>query len=243
MLAQAQETWFALSSLSERLRATQNLAAQRNRLLTEPAEPERPGRDPDELDRQAAELRDEEEELTARLQAGREVLVVATAQRAAAEAELAAAERRIAEGAKAAAARAQRVARLREQVGAADSRSAAAQEEMDRLAVSAAEARERADSPRTNTTRSSTPGRRGRRSRSELAAEHEQAAAALSDYAERTVVLRTAEREAARELAGLRARAERSPRPPAAAPTPPRPCSPTRPASTACSARSPTASR
>src|SRR6202042_2994926 len=91
--AQAQETWFALSSLSERLRATQNLAAQRNRLLAEPAEPERPGRDPDELDRQAAELRAEEAELTERLTAGREVLSVATAQRAAAEAELAATER------------------------------------------------------------------------------------------------------------------------------------------------------
>src|ERR1700728_365477 len=83
VLGQAQETWFALSSLSERLRATQTLAAQRNRLLAEPAEPERPGRDPDELDRQAAELRAEEEELTARLQAGREVLSGATAQRAA----------------------------------------------------------------------------------------------------------------------------------------------------------------
>ena len=63
-LAHAQETWFALSSLAERLRGTQNLAAQRHTLLTEQADPERPGRDPDELDRQAAELRDEEHELT-----------------------------------------------------------------------------------------------------------------------------------------------------------------------------------
>ena len=208
VLAQAQETWFALSSLSERLRATQNLAAQRNRLLTEPAEPERPGRDPDELDRQAAELRAEEEELTARLQAGREVLIVATAQRAAAEAELAATERRIAEGARATAARAQRVARLREQVGAADSRSAAAQEEMDRLAVSAAQARERADIAQEEYDQVQNLTGGDDEGRSELAAEHERATALFSDYSERTVVLRTAEREAARELAGLRARAE-----------------------------------
>ena len=208
VLAQAQETWFALSSLSERLRATQNLAAQRNRLLTEPAEPERPGRDPDELDRQAAELRAEEEELTARLQAGREVLIVATAQRAAAEAELAATERRIAEGARATAARAQRVARLREQVGAADSRSAAAQEEMDRLAVSAAQARERADIAQEEYDQVQNLAGGDDEGRSELAAEHERATALFSDYSERTVVLRTAEREAARELAGLRARAE-----------------------------------
>ena len=71
ILSRAQETWFALSSLTERLRGTQHLAAQRHTLLTEQAEPERPGRDPDELDRQAAELREEEAELTVRLQAGR----------------------------------------------------------------------------------------------------------------------------------------------------------------------------
>ena len=110
VLAQAQETWFALSSLTERLRSTQHLAAQRHSLLTEAtsgSEPER-GRDPDELDRQADELRDEEEGLTARLKAGREVLSGAMAERTAAEAQLAAAERRLAEGAKDAAARAGR---------------------------------------------------------------------------------------------------------------------------------------
>ena len=85
VLARAQETWFALSSLTERLRSTQHLAAQRHTLLTEPSEPERPGRDPDELDRQADELREEEESLNERLTAGREVLAVATAERTAAE--------------------------------------------------------------------------------------------------------------------------------------------------------------
>ena len=43
VLARAQETWFALSSLTERLRSTQHLAAQRHTLLTEATEPERPG--------------------------------------------------------------------------------------------------------------------------------------------------------------------------------------------------------
>src|SRR3954449_13004860 len=41
ILARAQETWFALSSLTERLRSTQHLAAQRHTLLTEAtAEPD-----------------------------------------------------------------------------------------------------------------------------------------------------------------------------------------------------------
>ena len=207
VLARAQETWFALSSLTERLRSTQHLAAQRHALLTEATEPERPGRDPDELDRQADELREEEESLNERLAAGREVLAVATAERTAAERELAAAERRLAEGAKAAAARAGRVARLREQVGAADSRTVAAQEEMDRLEVSAAEGRERAALAQDEYEQMQDLAGPGE-DRSELAAAHEQAAAILAEQAERTKLLRTAERESVRDLAARRARAE-----------------------------------
>jgi chromosome segregation protein len=207
-LARAQETWFALSSLAERLRGTHKLAAQRHRLLTEQAEPERPGRDPDELDRQATELRDEEHELTARLEAGRKVLSAAAAERAAAEAELSAAERRIAEGARTAAAQAGQLARLREQVGAAASRSAAAQEELDRLAVAAEQARERAALAQAQHDQAREASGGGDDDRSGLAAAHEQAARTLSEYAERAKLARTAERETARDLAALRARAE-----------------------------------
>ncbi len=208
VLSRAQETWFALSSLTERLRGTQHLAAQRHTLLTEQAEPERPGRDPDELDRQAAELREEEAELTVRLEAGREVAGVASAQRAAAEAELSAAERRIADGAKAAAARAGQLARLREQVGATASRAAAAQDELDRLAAAAEQATDRAALAQQAYDQSHDLAGGGDDDRSELVAAHEQAARSLAEYAERTVAARTAERESARELAGLKARAE-----------------------------------
>jgi chromosome segregation protein len=208
VLARAQETWFALSSLTERLRSTQHLAAQRHTLLTEATEPERPGRDPDELDRQADELREEEETLNERLTAGREVLAVATAERTAAERELAAAERRQTEGVKAAAARAGRVARLREQVGAADSRTVAAREEMDRLEVSATEARERATLAQDEFEQVQDQAGGRDEDRSELAAAHEQATAMLAECTERAKVLRTAERESARDLAARRARAE-----------------------------------
>ena len=210
-LARAQETWFALSSLAERLRSTQNLAAQRHSLLTEVTiggEPDRPGRDPDELDRQADELREESETLTARLEAGRQLLAAAVAHRTAAEAELAATERALAEEARTAAARAQRVARLREQVGAARSRSAAAQEEMDRLAASAEQARERAAQAQEEHEQVQDASGGRDEDRSELAAEHTEATEILSGYTERTVALRSAERESARELAALRARAD-----------------------------------
>ena len=46
VLARAQETWFALSSLTERLRSTQHLAAQRHVLLTEASEPSAPAATP-----------------------------------------------------------------------------------------------------------------------------------------------------------------------------------------------------
>ncbi len=208
VLARAQETWFALSSLAERLRSTQHLAAQRNRLLTEATEPERPGRDPDELERQAEELREEEENLNVRLEAGREVMSVAVTERTAAEAELARAERRLAEGAKAAAARSQRLARLREQAGAAESRTTATREEMDRLDVAAEQARERATLAQDDYDEVKSQEGDGGEDRSGLAAAHEQATAILSEHAERTAVARTAERESARELAARRARAE-----------------------------------
>jgi chromosome segregation protein len=207
-LTRTQETWFALSSLAERLRSTQNLAAQRHSLLSEVTEPERPGRDPDELDRQADELRTETETLTARLAAGHQVLAAAVAQRTAAEAELAATERELAEGARTAAARAQRVARLREQVGAARSRSAAAQEEMDRLAASAEQARERAAQVQEEHEQVQDASGGRDEDRSELAAEHAEATEILFGYTERTATLRSAERESARELAALRARAD-----------------------------------
>ena len=84
----------------------------------------------------------------------------------------------------------------------------AAQEEMDRLEVSAAEARERALLAQDEYEQMQELGDGRDEDRSELAAAHEQAAGILSNYAERTSVLRTAERESARELAARRARAE-----------------------------------
>jgi chromosome segregation protein len=147
-LGRAQQTWFALSSLTERLRGVASLANERGRLLAAEPEPERPGRDPDELERQAAELRAEETGLTQRLAEGRESLAEVVAERSAAEAALAATERRLADAARAAAGRAERLARLRGMVDAAESRSAATQEEIGRLTTAAEQARARAERAR-----------------------------------------------------------------------------------------------
>ncbi|MBO0776799.1 MAG: AAA family ATPase, partial [Actinobacteria bacterium] len=115
-LARAQQTWFELSALAERLRGVASLAAERHRHLVAAPDQPRPGRDPRELDAEAGRLRQEEAILGERLEAGRERLAEVVASRSAAESALAAAEREIAAQARAAAARAEHLARLRGQV-------------------------------------------------------------------------------------------------------------------------------
>src|SRR5215472_174984 len=116
-VAAAQDTFVALAGLAERMRGVLGLAAERQRYLSE-AEPPRAGRDPDELDQEAAELRGQERELTDRLSAAREQLTASVEHRQAAEEALAENERRQAEAARAAAQRADQLARLRGQVEA-----------------------------------------------------------------------------------------------------------------------------
>jgi chromosome segregation protein len=207
-LDRAQRTWYALSSLAERTRAIGSLATERSRLLGADPEPERPGRDPDELDRQAAALREEEAALSERMDEGRDVLSDAVAERSAAEAALAAAERRIADEARAAAGRAERLARLRGMADAAASRSAATAEEIERLAIAAEQARARAEQARLEYSDVQDLAGDQSDDRSGLAAAHERASAALRLSAERTTAARKAERQANSEVAALRARAE-----------------------------------
>ncbi|HUN33515.1 MAG TPA: chromosome segregation protein SMC [Trebonia sp.] len=207
-LGSAQNTWYAISSLTERMRAVASLAAERSRLLTADPEPERPGRDPDELERQATELRDEESGLSERMSEGREVLSEAIAERSAAESSLAATERRIADEARAAAGRAERLARLRGMSDAAASRSAATAEEIERLALAAEQARARAEKARLEYSEVQDVADGRSDDRSGLAADYENATAALKSATERTSAARRAERQSNSEVAALRARAE-----------------------------------
>ena len=206
-LARSQETWFALSSLTEKLRGVQGLAAERVRLLAADPEPERPGRDPDELERQAAELRAEETGLTERLADGREALAEVVAERTMAENALAAAERRLADAARAAAGRAERLARLRGMVDAAASRAAATGEEIDRLTAAAEAARARAERARHEYSEVQDVADDGNSDRSDLAAELDKAQTEHNQHSERVVAARKTERAANSDVAALRARA------------------------------------
>jgi len=206
-LAAAQQTFFALGGLAERLRAIADLAAERHRHLSAPPEPARPGRDPDELEREAVTLREQERALGERLGAARGNLAAAVSARTAAETALADAERTIAAQAREAAERAERLARLRGQAGAARSKLAAAREEAGRLATALAAARSRAEQAQQQYGELQDQFGGRDEDRAALVAAIEQAAAAVREAAARVARCRTTEHQVSDARAGLRARA------------------------------------
>ncbi|MGV9933521.1 AAA family ATPase [Streptomyces olivaceoviridis] len=143
-LQRAQQTWYELSQLAERVRGTVSLADARVKSATSAPPDERRGRDPEDLEREAARIREQEAELEAALEAAQRALDDTVAHRAELERELAVEERRLRDVARAIADRREGLARLSGQVNAARSRVASAQAEIDRLATARDEAQERA---------------------------------------------------------------------------------------------------
>ncbi|MER6091555.1 chromosome segregation protein SMC [Streptomyces bluensis] len=143
-LTRAQQTWYELSQLAERVRGTVSLADARVKSATSAPPEERRGRDPEDMEREAARIREQEAELEAALEAAERALEDTVAHRAELERELSVEERRLKDVARAIADRREGLARLGGQVNAARSRAASAQAEIDRLAAARDEARERA---------------------------------------------------------------------------------------------------
>jgi chromosome segregation protein len=146
-LAAAQETWFQLSTLTERFRSAGQLAAERRRHLAAAGE-EAPGRDPDQLAAEAEQAREEEALLRDTLADDRDRLARAEAARQEQERALAAAERALVAAAKVIADQREGMAKLTGQVEAARSRTAAAADEIARLQAAHAGAMERAETAR-----------------------------------------------------------------------------------------------
>ncbi|MFI1001678.1 chromosome segregation protein SMC [Streptomyces galbus] len=143
-LQRAQQTWYELSQLAERVRGTISLADARVKSATSAPPEERRGRDPEDMEREAARVREQEAELEAALEAAQRALDDTVAHRAELEGALAAEERRLKDAARALADRREGLARLGGQVNAARSRAASAQAEIERLAAARDEAQERA---------------------------------------------------------------------------------------------------
>ncbi|WP_020120991.1 chromosome segregation protein SMC [Streptomyces canus] len=143
-LQRAQQTWYELSQLAERVRGTISLADARVKSATSAPPEERRGRDPEDMEREAARIREQEAELEAALEAAERALEDTVAHRADLESALTQEERRLKDVARAIADRREGLARLSGQVNAARSRAASAQAEIDRLAAARDEAQERA---------------------------------------------------------------------------------------------------
>nr|WP_237447562.1 chromosome segregation protein SMC [Nocardioides flavescens] len=206
-LAQAQETWFALSGLRERLRGTVSLAGERVRNAQGLAGTEvTSGRDPDALEAQAAQVRQQEEAIAAEVEAHRVALETSVAARRSAEDAVAEEERRVAGLHRAAADRREGLARLTGQVNAARSRAAAKADEIGRLTQARGDALARAQRAQRDFTALETrvagldAGEEG------LDAEHETAAALLDDVEERLAKAREEQQLAERDRTALTAR-------------------------------------
>jgi chromosome segregation protein len=207
-LAATQDTWYQLSALAERLRGTVQLAAQRARHLSAPVEQHRPGRDPDELEREAAAAQVHEAELHAVLDEARTVLSATVDRRYELEQALADAERAHLAAARAVADRREGLARLTGQVEALRSSSGATAEEIERLSTALADAWERAElalrefDELQHKLEALHDGEVGLNER------HEAALSAHATAAARSAELTAAHREAEQQRASWRARVE-----------------------------------
>jgi chromosome segregation protein len=143
-LSKAQDTWYRLSALEERLRGTVRLAMERARHLS--TEVEMPsGRDPEELEAEADAAEAQENELAEVVQGARAELIGITDRRAELEQAVSAAERAHLAAVRAIADRREGLARLAGKVDALRSKSNATTEEIERLSTALAEASERAE--------------------------------------------------------------------------------------------------
>ncbi|WP_328506053.1 chromosome segregation protein SMC [Streptomyces sp. NBC_00391] len=207
-LQRAQETWYELSQLAERVRGTISLADARVKSATSTPPEERRGRDPEDMEREAARIREQEAELEAALEAAEHALEDTVEHRAELERELLVEERRLKDVARSIADRRESLARLNGQVNAARSRAASAQAEIDRLAAARDEARERAVTAQEEyeALKAEVDGLDA--DDSELAERHDAAKRALADAESALTVAREATTTAERRRAATQARHE-----------------------------------
>jgi chromosome segregation protein len=209
MAARAQERWFALQTLRDRLASTESLAAERVRLLSQDtADETTSGRDPEELKAQAAQARTAEESLLAEVRRATEELNEAIERRSASEKALAEEQQRLQRLARAAADRREGLAKLTGQVGARTSRIDAGEAEIGRLrgiveqSLARAEAAEKEFASLESSVAVDEEGEEG------LDSAHEKAAAALEAVQAEVERLKDVERAAERDRTSATARLE-----------------------------------
>ncbi len=207
-LTSAQETWYSLAALRERVSTTMSIARERMRNADDDPGELRTGRDPEELDREADSVGAQERELSAEVAAKARALEEASAHRAGCEEAHRAEEARLAALVRAAADRREGLARLIGQVNSLRSRAEAAAAEIGRLTASSEQAAERAEQAARAFTALETKVAGLDAGELGLDTEHEQAVADLAALDEQLAELRREELAAAQDRAALAARVE-----------------------------------
>ncbi|MDQ2638483.1 MAG: chromosome segregation protein SMC, partial [Actinomycetota bacterium] len=203
----AQQTWFSLSALAERVSATVRIASERAQHLD--TEPEAStGPDPDALDAQADQVAADERRLLEELEKSRATLEEARSELAEREQVATEAERAHMAAARAEADRREGVARLAGQVDTMRTRVESIDETVARLTAGIDEAATRAQ--QTQAEFETVQARVGELDAGEvgLDEQHDRSVTALRLADERVTELQAAERGAERQVASLRARIE-----------------------------------
>ncbi|OMH28307.1 chromosome segregation protein SMC [Tersicoccus phoenicis] len=204
----ARDDWYRLSSLRDRFIALAHLADERRRLLGSAEAPARGGRDPDQLEQQAAAVRAEEAELGQALDTAREALTAALDARARAEADAAAEDKRLTALMRAAADRREGIARLTGAVGAVRTRVESAEAELGRLREMIADATARAETARSEFAALEGQVAGVEEGEEGLDAAYEQASAVVEGLQAELESAAKDERDAERERDALTARVE-----------------------------------
>ncbi|MEU8241725.1 chromosome segregation protein SMC [Actinoplanes missouriensis] len=208
LLQAAQDAWYRLSALQERFRSTEQLATERLRHLAAAGDDERPGRDPEMLEAEAEQVREQEEELREALTEDQMRLAEAVEHRQDLERELAAAESALRAAAKAIADRREGLAKLAGNVNAARARTSSADEEIERLAAAHTDALMRAEAAQAEVDLVAAESSEADRDNADLDARHDEAVAAHDRAAAVVRELSDAERAAEKDAASWKAREE-----------------------------------
>jgi chromosome segregation protein len=207
-LTAAQETWYSLAALKERVATTLSIARERMRQAEDDPGELLFGRDPDELDREASRVAAQENELSTQLQERAQALQDATDHRAACEQAHRGEENRLAGLVRAAADRREGLARLTGQVNSLRSRGEAAAAEISRLTAAQQEAAARAEQAFRAFTALETKIAGLDAGELNLDADHEAALEVLNRIEQQQHELRHQEQVATQERAALAARVE-----------------------------------
>ncbi|MDX3656316.1 chromosome segregation protein SMC [Streptomyces sp. ID05-26A] len=207
-LQAAQDTWYRLSALEERLRGTVRLAAERARHLSDVVDAPSRGRDPDDLDREAEETAEMELELQEGVTEARIALAEAVETRAELERMVSQAEKAHIAAVRAIADRREGLARLSGQVEALRSKTNATAEEIERLSVTVVEASERVEFASIELAEAQAVTGYEDEGDNDLDERHRHAVQSNDAARQRVEELVKAERTAERDIASWRARVD-----------------------------------